>query len=79
MDLKTTLISYVNDGILAEKSPATLKEYHYSLNQLFEYIKCKFLPQDTYTLPQEQSVDLQTNFYIQESFLTKFLSFEVSL
>lgn len=53
MDLNTSLISYVNDGILAEKSPATLKGYQYSLNQLFEYIKCKFLPQDTASLTTE--------------------------
>lgn len=62
MDLNTSLISYINDGILAEKSSVTLKNYQYSLNQLFEYIKCKFLPQDTTSL----TTDIISQFFIDK-------------
>jgi len=46
MDIQTTLLSFINDGILAQKSHSTLKGYQYSVNSLLQYIKQQFISQD---------------------------------
>lgn len=46
MELETALVYYINDGILAGKTSATLRTYQYSIESLLKYIKSRFLPQE---------------------------------
>jgi site-specific recombinase XerD len=46
MDIQSALNVFINDGILAQKSPSTLKGYQYSVNSLIKYTKLQFISQD---------------------------------
>lgn len=46
MDLQTSLIYFINDGVLAGKSPTTLKCYQYNTKLFFDYIRNNFLPME---------------------------------
>ena len=61
MDIETCLIYFIDDGILAEKSPATLKGYRYSVNALLHYTKNKFLPQVITSI----TPDLLSKFFLE--------------
>jgi len=50
MDIQTVYTQYVNDGIIAGKSPMTLKGYSYVINRLVDYIRGRFLPQGLETI-----------------------------
>ena len=53
MELQTSLVYFINDGVLAGKAPTTLKAYQYSISSLFDYTKMQFLPQVVETLNEE--------------------------
>lgn len=53
MNLETSLIYFVNDGILAGKTPATMKGYQYSLNSLVKYTRNQFIPQQVQEIKSE--------------------------
>lgn len=53
MDLKTTLIGFINDGILGGKSPITLNRYKYCISFFFDYLKKQFLSLDTSSLTSD--------------------------
>lgn len=45
MEVQTSLVYFINDGVLAGKAPTTLKAYQYSIQSLIDYTKMQFLPQ----------------------------------
>ena len=53
MNLETSLVYFVNDGILAGKSPATLKGYQHSISILLNYTRNNFLPQNVSSIGSE--------------------------
>lgn len=44
MKLNTCMVYYVNDGVIAGKSPATLRNYKYVLGGLTKYLEKEFIP-----------------------------------
>lgn len=60
MDIQTLSISFINDGILAQRSPATLKGYQYSINSFIQYTKRNFISQDVSNL----NVDTLTGYIV---------------
>lgn len=60
MNLETSLVYFVNDGILAGKTSATLRGYQYSVKLLIDYTKLQFIGQDT----QNLTVDVVSDFFL---------------
>jgi site-specific recombinase XerC len=53
MDIQTSSIYFINDGILSGKSKTTLQKYHYSVKLLIDYLKLQFLPLEMDSLNAE--------------------------
>ncbi|MEK7571781.1 MAG: tyrosine-type recombinase/integrase [Patescibacteria group bacterium] len=53
MNIEIAIVYFINDGILAGKSPATLEGYKYSLQYLHQFIKLQFLPQELSSITRE--------------------------
>ncbi len=53
VDLDILVISYINDGILAGKTPMTINRQRYAIKLLLDYLKLQFLPITTVSVTKE--------------------------
>lgn len=53
MNIETSSIYFINDGILSGKSKTTLQKYHYSIKLLIDYLKIQFIPLELEALNSE--------------------------
>ena len=63
MDIQTSLVAFINDGLIAGKSQTTLKAYQYAIRDLLKYITGVFASQHLKCL--NKTINLNELFCIQ--------------
>lgn len=53
MDLPTSLVYFINDGIISGKSPDTLASYQSHIKLFFDFLKLEFIPLTTESVTQD--------------------------